>query len=255
MKVKILALGDVTGEAAVRFLEKRLPAFRKENGIGFTVINGENCLAGRGNGIDRESFSRLLSAGADVVTTGNHVFAHPGDFLDDEKVLLRPLNYPDAAPGHGICDLLIDGISYRVINLVGTVLIDGADNPFTAADRALKDCRADITVIDMHAETTSEKTAMGFFVDGRATLCFGTHTHVPTADARILPRGTAYVTDVGMCGPENSVLGLEPRVIIDRYTSCARSKFQIADGDTVCTGVMVTVSDGKAIAIERTEFR
>ena len=111
MELKILAVGDVTGDEAIAAVEKRLPDFRKKNGIDFTVINGENCLAGRGNGIDYDSYRRLIDAGADVVTTGNHVFAHPGDFLDDEKALLRPLNYPDEAPGHGVCDLLSDGIA------------------------------------------------------------------------------------------------------------------------------------------------
>ena len=253
MKLKILALGDVTGEDAISALEKRLPEFKKKNDIKFTVINGENCLAGRGNGIDGESFRRLTRAGADVVTTGNHVYAHPGDFLDDEKALLRPLNYPDAAQGHGICDILSEGISYRVINLLGTVSIEGANNPFEAADAAL-DCDADIKIIDMHAEATSEKRAMGFYTDGRATLCFGTHTHVPTADAQILPKGTAYITDVGMCGPVNSVLGLEPQVIIDRLAVCRRSKFTLAAGDIVCMGVIVTLENGKPVDIERTEF-
>ncbi|MBO4216401.1 MAG: YmdB family metallophosphoesterase [Clostridia bacterium] len=254
MRSKILAIGDVTGEEAIAALEKRLPALKKEKGIDFTVVNGENCLAGRGNGIDRESYRRLIDAGADVVTTGNHVFAHPGDFLDDEKTLLRPLNYPDEAPGHGVCDVLANGISYRVINLIGTVSMEGGNNPFGAVNAALKPGGADVIIVDMHAEATSEKRAMGFFLDGRATVCFGTHTHVPTADAQILPNGTAYVTDVGMCGPRQSVLGLEPQLIIDRFRTSQKAKFVMASGDIVCMGIIVTAENGKASAVERIEF-
>ncbi len=254
MELKILAVGDVTGDEAIAAVEKRLPDFRKKNGIDFTVINGENCLAGRGNGIDLESYRRLIAAGADAVTTGNHVFAHPGEFLDDEKTLLRPLNYPDEAPGHGVCDLLSGGIRYRVINLLGTVSMEGGDNPFTAVERALRAGGADVIIVDMHAEATSEKRAMGYFLDGKAALCFGTHTHVPTADAQILPNGTAYITDVGMCGPRQSVLGLEPQSIVDRFRTCRKSKFTLAKGDIVCMGVIAVLENGKAKSVERVEF-
>ena len=195
MLYHILAIGDVVGEPGLRHLEKVLPPLRKLKGAAFTVVNGENAS---GVGLTREQAQRIRDAGADAVTLGNHSFGRPqiGSFLDDVPWLLRPANYSGRAPGHG-CEIFdLGAVRIRVMNLIGRCgLAWGADNPFTTADRLLEQGEADFTLVDFHAEATSEKLALGYYLDGRVSALWGTHTHVPTADNRVYPKGTGYLTD------------------------------------------------------------
>jgi len=252
--VKILLLGDVVGAPGREVLAKRLPDFRIANGIDFVVINAENVVDG--SGVNRPSFRALRSSGADVCTTGDHVFKR-ADILKLFKLhpdeILRPANYPPQAAGRGWC---VHG-DVAVINLSGRVFMDGADDPFRVVDEILAQIEAKIILVDFHAEATSEKRAMGFFLDGRVSVVVGTHTHVPTADEEILPKGTAYVTDLGMCGAYRSVIGRQIEPVLYRFRTKMYAPFGIADEDVRATGVVVDVDDetGRARSIERITLR
>lgn len=252
--MKVLFLGDVVGAPGREVLAKRLPDYRTKNGIDFTVVNAENVVDG--SGVNRASFRVLRSAGADVCTTGDHVFRRQ-DILKlfhlypDE--ILRPANYPPEADGRGWCQ---HG-DVAVINLIGRVFVEGGDDPFRVVDEILEKIDAKIILVDFHAEATSEKRAMGWHLDGRVTAVVGTHTHVPTADEEVLPKGTAYVTDLGMCGAYRSVIGRKIEPVLYRFRTRMYSPFGVAEHDVKATGVEVEVDDatGRALSIKRVVLR
>ncbi len=245
--MKILALGDVTGSEAVDYLRKKLPKFILDNEIDFTVVNGEN--SAKANGIDPLSAEALIDAGADVITTGNHVFRINAvyNYLDDSGRVIRPANLPGECPGKGYTIAPTPFGRVLVANLLGQAFMDGADNPFNIMDSILKreNGNYDVSVLDIHAESTSEKAAVARYLDGRVDVVFGTHTHVQTNDARTLPRGTGFVTDIGMCGPEDSILGVMSDRIIDRLRLQMPRKFEYAVGNISAQGAIFELNGGK----------
>lgn len=206
--MKILAVGDIVGEDGARKLETILPKLKQEKNIDFVIVNGENVAGGMG--ITKKLFDSIIKSGADVVTMGNHTWAKKDIFtFIDEYRLIRPANYSKGNPGKGYEIYECNGKKIGVINLIGrTAMSILSDNPFTVADNIIKEIqnKVNIIIVDFHAEATAEKIAMGHFLDGKATIIFGTHTHVQTADEQILPQGTAYISDLGMTGPKNSVI-------------------------------------------------
>ncbi|WP_306029095.1 TIGR00282 family metallophosphoesterase [Stappia sp. MMSF_3263] len=256
--MRLLFLGDLVGRSGRQAAIDALPRLVDRHGIDFVIVNGENAAAGFG--ITEEILQDVLDAGADVVTTGNHVWDQRDTlvYIERQDRLLRPLNFPPGAPGRG-ANLFTarNGARILVMNVMGRVFMDSLDDPFTAVDRVLEATPlgrvADAIVIDMHAEATSEKQAMGHFADGRASLVVGTHTHVPTADHQILPGGTAYMSDAGMCGDYDSVLGMEKDEPISRFLRKIPSgRFTPASGEASVCGVAVEVDEttGLALAIE-----
>jgi metallophosphoesterase (TIGR00282 family) len=218
------------------------------------VANGENAAAGKG--ITIATAKEIFSAGVDVITSGNHIWAQADiiPFLNGEAPVLRPANYPPAAPGRGIVSL--GGLT--VINLMGRTFMYEIDDPFRAADRLLESVRAGSPVlVDMHAEATSEKIAMGWYLDGRVSAVVGTHTHVPTADCRILPKGTAFVSDLGMCGPHDSIIGVEPEPVIRKFLTGMPARFKVAEKSRFVdfNSVVIEIDDatGKGLSIERVD--
>ena len=253
--MRILMLGDVVGRAGRRAVIERLPTLRESLKADFVIVNGEN--AAGGFGITATICQELLDAGADVITTGNHAFDQREalTFIDREPRLLRPLNYPAGTPGRGAGLFeTADGRQVLVIAPMGQVSMHPIlDDPFAAVERELAACPlkegADAIVVDMHAEATSEKAAMGHFCDSRVSLVAGTHTHIPTADAWILPGGTAYITDVGMCGDYDSVIGMEKDEPLHRFTRrIPSSRFSPAMGEVTICGVLVETDDATGLA-------
>ena len=256
--MKILILGDVSRTAACLHLKDNLRRFCRENAVDFTVVNGEN--SAENNGISRASADMLFDAGADVITTGNHAFKlyEAKNLFENNKMILRPANYPGNVPGDGAVLTDVCGMTVLVINLMGVVMMDPLDNPFYAVQKILKryEGKYDISILDFHAEATSEKLALAHFLDGKITVFFGTHTHVATADECILPGGTAYITDVGMCGPDNSVLGIDPSCIIEMMTMHWPVKFIPSKNKITAHGILVEVDrkTRKAKSIRRVSF-
>lgn len=253
--MRLLFLGDLVGRSGRQAAIDALPRLVDRHGIDFVIVNGENAAAGFG--ITEEILQDVLDAGADVVTTGNHVWDQRDTlvYIERQDRLLRPLNFPQGAPGRG-ANLFTarNGARILVMNVMGRVFMDSLDDPFTAVDRVLEATPlgrvADAIVIDMHAEATSEKQAMGHYADGRATLVVGTHTHVPTADHQILPGGTAYMSDAGMCGDYDSVLGMEKDEPISRFLRKIPSgRFTPASGEASVCGVAVEVDEGTGLAL------
>lgn len=229
--INILCVGDVVGGIGCAFLREKLPALKKLKQIDLTIVNGEN--AADGNGVTPGSVQHLLDSGADVVTTGNHSFRRRESYelYDRCEPLLRPANYPAAAPGKGLHIADLGRVRVAVLNIMGTVYMESLRSPFETLDELLSSPDLPkLRVVDFHAEATGEKRAMGFFADGRVTAFFGTHTHVPTADPCLLPQGTGYLTDVGMTGPIDSVLGVKPEIIINRYLTKMPARFDLAKG-------------------------
>ncbi len=252
--MKILILGDVVSKIGCEHVRKNLPKIKREENIDFCIVNGEN--SAEGNGITPASCEYLFDSGADIVTTGNHVWRRREiyDFLDERQDIIRPANFYESNPGRGFAVADLGRVKIGVINLIGTFTMDNVDNPFKCVQNELKkisDCK--IKIVDFHAEATSEKRAMGFFLDGKVTCVFGTHTHVQTADEQILPEGTAYITDVGMCGVKQSVLGVKKEIIIKKYIDGMPALFNAADGECMINGVVLDVDtkDGKAVSIKR----
>ena len=252
--MRLLFIGDLVGKAGREIVLSRLPGLIDRYGIEFVVVNGENAAAGFG--ITEKILLEVLDAGADVVTTGNHVWdkAETLVFIERHPQLLRPVNFPDGTPGRG-ANLYIakNGARVLVANAMGRVFMPPLDDPFSAIERQLDACplgeQADAVIIDFHAEATSEKQGMGHFVDGRATLVVGTHTHVPTADHHILPGGTAYMSDAGMCGDFDSVLGMEKEEPVQRFmSSIRRGRFTPALGKATLCGVAVEVNESTGLA-------
>ena len=238
----ILCIGDVVGSNGCDFLRRRLPALKRTKGIDLVIANGEN--SSDGNGITPASANHLFDSGVDVITTGNHVWQKKDirDFLCDSEQIIRPANFPPSCPGAGYTVRDCMGWRVLVINVMGTIYMEALESPFTAVERILERERGryDLAVLDIHAEATSEKIALGHYFDGRIPIIFGTHTHVPTADLRILPHGSGYITDLGMVGPEESVLGVKTEIIIEKLTTKMPVRFEIADGPLLLCGACFT---------------
>jgi len=252
--MRILFLGDVVGRSGRQAVIEQLPGLRERYALDFVVVNGEN--AAGGFGITEPILTELLDAGADVVTTGNHVFDQRETlvFIERQDRLLRPINFPAGTPGKGAGLFKTKtGADVLVVNAQGRVFMADLDDPFRAVERELEACGlktgADAIVIDFHAEATSEKEAMGHFVDGRATAVIGTHTHVPTADEQILRGGTAYISDAGMCGDFDSVLGMDKQEPLTRFlTKIPTGRFAPASGEATLCGVAIEVDDQTGLA-------
>lgn len=252
--INILCVGDVVGNIGCDFLRRHLPGLKRMKDIDLCIVNGEN--SADGNGITPNSLRHLLDSGADIVTTGNHSFRRKESYplYDDREDLLRPDNYPNVAPGRGVSVVDLGRVQAAVINLMGTVYLESLRSPFEALDDILRDPKLPkVKIVDFHAEATGEKRAMGFFADGRVTALFGTHTHVPTADACVLPQGTGYITDVGMTGPIQSVLGVKPEIIIGRYTTKMPARFDLASGPCKLDCVIFSADEktGLCTGVER----
>lgn len=253
----ILFIGDVVGKAGCDFLAEKLRMIKSQYDIDITVVNGEN--SAQGNGITKYSADSILNAGADVITTGNHAFRRK-ESLDifENDVIIRPANYPEGGCiGKGVCILDMGTYSAAVVNLSGTVYLDPLDNPFTVIDNILKELDTPNIFVDFHAEATSEKKAMGYHLEGRVTGVFGTHTHVQTADECILGGHTAYITDLGMTGPERSCLGVEIQPAVDRLRFRMPVRFKEADGACFICGIVAAFDEkiGKTHKIERIIIR
>lgn len=251
--MKLLFIGDVVGDRGIDFLEENIYSLKKEYSPDVTVINGEN--AADGNGVTEHSLKRLVSLGADVITTGNHAFSKRDStqLFDSFDFLIRPANYPDGVFGKGICVLDFGKVSVAVINLQGTVYLDSLDNPFLAADRIIDSLDTKNIFVDFHAEATAEKKAMGNYLRGRVTAVIGTHTHVQTADETILDGCTAYITDVGMTGAEDSVLGVDSDIATEKLVTHYPVKFEISKNPQFLNAIIIEFDElsGKATKIKR----
>ena len=256
--MRILFLGDVVGKPGWRALRRVVPRLIDTESISLVVANGENVAGGAG--IDVAGAQALFDAGVDVVTSGNHVWRRSEivERLATDTRFLRPANFPPGTPGVGwtVCETA-DGTMVGIVNLIGRVFMAALDCPFRAVEAVLLELRgrAGVIVVDMHGEATSEKVAMGWFLDGRVSAVLGTHTHVQTADERILPGGTAYMTDVGMCGPMDSVIGIRRELVIQRFLTQMPVKFEVAGGPVLVQGALVDIDpvSGRATAVRRVQ--
>lgn len=249
--MRLLMFGDVVGEAGVASFQAYAPRLRHEYGADIIVVNGEN--SAKGNGITAESAEQLFEGGADVITTGNHCFRRKNDRIFENPRILRPANFPLGAPGSGVCVLDCGAYTFAVINLLGTVFMEPLDNPFTVVDQILAELPTRNILLDFHAEATSEKRAMGWYLAGKVSAVIGTHTHVQTADEEILDGKTAYLTDVGMVGPARSVLGVEIQQAIDKQKFHRPVQFQEASPPCVVCTVFLEIDTkiGISTKIER----
>lgn len=253
---RILFLGDVVGEPGRKAVAALLPQLREELKVDFAIVNGENSAGGRG--ITPKIAISLMRAKADVITTGDHIWDQKEiiPFLGDEPRLLRPVNYPEGAPGKGTLVLQTKKGKVGIINLQGrTFMRDALENPFSVINEVVDEMRKETPIIfvDFHAEATSEKVAMGWHLDGKVSAVVGTHTHVPTADERVLPNGTAFQSDAGMCGPLDSVIGSQIEPVLEKFLTQLPAKFGVARGAVRLNGALVTLdpATGKAVSIER----
>ena len=255
--VRICVIGDIIGKPGRLAVVHELPDLRRELEIDMVIANGENTAAGAG--LTPSLAEELLDGGIDVITSGNHIWDKREiyDYLDTDRPVLRPINYPDTAPGRGWVVHRTDaGAEVAVINAMGRVFMNQLDSPFTKIDDLLDGAAEPlppIRVVDFHCEITSEKNAMGWYLDGRVSAVVGTHTHVPTADARVLPGGTAYISDIGMTGPRDSIIGFSLETVLPRFTEHLPTRFAVAEGPVSLNAVVVTVAvdNGRASAIER----
>lgn len=243
--------GDVVGEAGTACFRRYAPQLKQQHHAQLIIVNGEN--SAKGNGITPQSAAALFAGGADVITTGNHCFRRRCDQLYQDTRILRPANYPEGAPGSGVCVLDCGAFSLAVINLMGTAFMDALDNPFTVIDRLLDSLDTKNILLDFHAEATSEKRAMGWYLNGRISALIGTHTHVQTADEEILDGGTAYLTDVGMVGGQRSVLGVQSALAIEKQRFHRPVTFAEAGYPCCICYVMIEIDSktGKSTKIER----
>ena len=253
--MKFLAVGDIIGIAGVRELKKQLKDLKVRENIDFCIVNGEN--SAEGMGITEKNFKEILEAGADVVTMGNHTWGKKEifKFIDDPRIV-RPANYPEGVVGKGYTILKSNNKKIAVINLLGRVDINIlTENPFVIANKIIEKIKneVDYIIVDFHEEATAEKIAMGYHLDGKVTAVFGTHTHVQTADEKVLPKGTGYITDIGMTGPKNSVIGMDVKVSLKRFETALPEKYKIADGECIFNAVIFDVDDstGKVVSINR----
>ncbi|MBK6090353.1 TIGR00282 family metallophosphoesterase [Ruminococcus difficilis] len=256
--MRIMCIGDVVGSVGCEFLRQRLPRFKQQQQIDFVICNGEN--SADGNGITPRSAEHLFTSGVDFITLGNHSFRRKEvyPYLDEHPHIIRPANYPTSStPGCGWAVVDMGFTSIGVINLMGQQFMDAnLDNPFIRADQILKELDAKIILVDFHAEATSEKRAMGFYLDGRVSAVFGTHTHVLTGDAQVLPEGTGYITDVGMTGVIDSILGVKKEIILRRFTTQLPERFDLARGDCKlnCAVFDIDRNSGKCTAAQSYEL-
>jgi metallophosphoesterase (TIGR00282 family) len=258
--VKILFIGDIVGSPGRKIVHDRLADILVQRKIDLCIANGENSASGFG--ITPRLTEELFACGIEVITGGNHIWDRKEiiDFFPHEPRLLRPANFPNGLPGSGLyVSRAKNGIGYAVLNLQGRTFMLALDDPFRASGRELAKIPADVKVIivDMHAEATSEKQAMGWYLDGKVSAVLGTHTHVATADERVLPGGTAYITDVGMTGPRDSVIGMDKQGLLQRFLDALPAKFAVAEGDVQMNTVLLDIdeSSGRARSIDRLNFR
>ncbi len=259
--MRILALGDIVSPMAVDGLKTKLWDYRKNEKIDFVVANGEN--ASRGNGLEADAAQMLLDYGVDVITGGNHIWQKNSlrPFLDSSPNIVRPMNFPGECAGNGYTIADCNGYRVLVMNVSGTVYMESLECPFRAVEKCLESQKGkyDISLLDIHAEATGEKYALARYFDGKISGIFGTHTHVQTADEQILPKGTAYITDLGMCGPKNSILGVKSEIIIEKMRTKMPARFEFADGDVEYNGVIIEFDTSgnqeiKAKTIKRVRF-
>ncbi len=250
---RVLMLGDVIGSAGIKAVARILPALIRDRTVDFVVANGEN--AAEGFGLTRETADAILAAGVDVVTSGNHIWEKKGaaELLDGDARILRPANYPARAPGKGSYADEKDGTRWVVINLQGREGMSAIDSPFDRADALLSGIEpGSIVIVDFHAESFQEKEALAMYLDGRVSAFAGTHTHVQTADERILPRGTGYIGDLGMSGPIDSIIGVKVDSCLRRNLSQMPIKMEVADGDSEVSGALFSIeATGRCISVER----
>ena len=256
MLLNVLAVGDVVGEGGQDILSRRLPGLREKLGVHFCVVNGENAS---GVGITPAQARRILEAGADVITLGNHTWnrIQIGAYLDKEARILRPANYAGRVPGTGFGVYPCQGLRLGVLNLMGRVDLNAnLDSPFKAANYYCSRGGYDLLLVDFHAEATSEKGAMGWHLDGRAAAVWGTHTHVPTADCRVLPGGTGFVTDLGMTGPINSVLGIKPENSLNLFLGGLPRRYEEAEGSCKLNACLFAIDTDKkkCVGVTRTDI-
>ena len=257
MLYHVLAVGDVVGESGLEHLRRHLRSVKQWKDIAFTVVNGENVS---GVGLTPAQAEDLFAAGADVITLGNHTFNRPqiADLLEENPYILRPANYTRRAPGRGYGVYDCGRVQIGVMNLIGRCDLDfHADNPFAVADSLLRGERPTFTLVDFHAEATSEKLAMGYYLDGRVSALWGTHTHVPTADERVCPKGTGYITDLGMTGVIESVLGIDPRQSVEGFLGGLPGRYRAPEGPAKLQGAIFTLDSatGLCTAVERIDIR
>ena len=256
MDLKVLAVGDVVGGPGMARIGRSLRQLKRQLGADFVVVNGENAAV---VGMTPQQAEDIFDAGADVITMGNHTFAKKeiANYMDDNRRVLRPANYAPQAPGQGwgIFDCAKGKIA--VIDLQGRCNMDyGPDNPFLAVEKILREIHTKVILVELHAEATSEKLAMGYMLDGRISALWGTHTHVPTADTQILPKGTGYVTDLGMTGPKHSVLGIQPHLSIAKFRGDLTERYRWAEGDTKLEAVLFTIDTESGVCknVERVDI-
>ena len=247
----ILAVGDIIGRPGRQAVNELLPSLRQQYGLDLVIANGENVAGGLG--LTSTAAQELLNAGVDVLTSGNHIWAQKEiiPYLDSEMPILRPLNYPPGVPGRGY---IVNGQT-AVVNLIGRTFMSNFDCPFRAMDKLLAELnpKPPVIIVDFHAEATSEKVAMGRYLDGRVSAVLGTHTHVGTIDAQLLPGGTAYVTDIGMTGPIDSIIGDDTEEVIRRFMTIIPHRLSVGKGKTMFSAILVRIDDksGRGISIER----
>ena len=255
--MNILAIGDVVASLGCRFLREKLPSLKKAEKIDLVIANGEN--SADGNGITPISADYLFCSGVDIITLGNHAFRRKDihEIIDKSECIIRPANYPQkTTPGKGYTVYDMGRVQIAVINLLGCSYMEPLDNPFSVVDDILKKIDTKIIILDFHAEATAEKLSMAYYLDGRISAMFGTHTHVQTADERIFPKGMGYITDVGMTGPYESVLGIKPHIAVKKFREKLPVKFETADGKCKLDCIMFTVNErsGKTVAVKRMEI-
>jgi 2',3'-cyclic-nucleotide 2'-phosphodiesterase len=258
--MRVLFIGDIVGSPGRRIVIERLADLVAQERLDLVIANGENSASGFG--ITPRLVEELLGAGCEVITGGNHIWDRKEimEFVGGEPRLLRPANFAPSNPGRGVyCSTARNGVPYAVLNLQGRVFMAPNDDPFRTADKELAALPADVKVIvvDIHAEATSEKQAMGWYLDGRVSAVIGTHTHVATADARVLPQGTAFITDVGMTGPHNSVIGMDKKGVLQRFLDGLPARFEVADGDIRMSTVLLEVdpATGRALSVRHQYYQ
>ncbi|MEW6007097.1 MAG: TIGR00282 family metallophosphoesterase [bacterium] len=256
--MKVLFIGDIVGRKGRRILKEIIPRLKGERHIDLIIANGENSAGGFG--ITKKVADEIFACGVDIITGGNHIFAKKEIYeIMDSLPILRALNYPPSVPGRGFIFKPCKGENVCVVSLCGRVFMDSLDCPFRAIDGLLEEIKekAKIIIVDIHAEATSEKVALGWFLDGRVSAVIGTHTHIPTADAKILPQGTAYITDVGMVGAENSVIGVKKELVLKKFLLLIPVRFEMAEDEGIFGGAYIDIDEktGKALSIEQIQIQ
>ncbi len=243
----ILAIGDVVSDKGCEFLREKLPVLKRVKGVDFCIANGENSAVG--NGITPHSANYLFDSGVDFITLGNHTYRRKEfyEYMDDRSDIIRPANFHNSAPGKGYSVVDLGYTSICIINLSGRVYMDNCDNPFDKVDEILRETNCKINIVDFHAEATAEKGALAWYLDGRVSAVFGTHTHVQTNDAKILPDGTGFITDLGMTGPVNSILGVTPQSSINWLRTGMPTRFECGDGECMLNGCLFDIDNKTGI--------